>query len=137
MRQDEVESQYDLAGVVIGLAMKVHRVLGAGFLEIVYQKALQHELIKDGFSASFQTPIKVVYDGVIVGDYIADLVVNDELIVEIKAIQMLTKIHEAQLVNYLKAIGKNEGLLLNFGAQSLEFKRKFRNAKKTPPDLQA
>ena len=137
MQDNEARSQYDLAGEVIGLAMKVHRFLGSGFLEIVYKKSLQHELLKSGFRATFETPIKVVYDGVIVGDYVADLVVNDELIVEVKAAQMLTKIHEAQLVNYLKATGKNEGLLLNFGAQSLEFKKKFRAAKQTPPDLRA
>jgi GxxExxY protein len=119
-------NEYDLAGNVIGAAMKVHRTLGPGYLESVYVNALAHELTKLGLSFSLQTSLKVNYDGVIVGTYVADIVVEAELIVELKAIQLLTKAHEAQLVNYLTTTGIEVGLLLNFGAQSLEFHRKCR-----------
>jgi GxxExxY protein len=126
------EADYDLAGVVIGCAMRVHRVLGPGFLEAVYKKALQHELLKLGHRAELEQSIAVLYDGILVGGYLADLIVDDELIVEIKAIQVLAKVHEAQLVNYLSATTKDVGLLLNFGAPSLEFKKKFRRANQAP-----
>jgi GxxExxY protein len=120
---------YDLAGQIIGLAMKVHRALGAGFLESVYQKALLYELAKAGFRVESDKLIQVRYEGVIVGDFKADLIVNDELIVELKAVSNLIVEHEVQLVNYLTATGKDIGLLLNFGGQSLEFKKKFQTAK--------
>jgi len=120
---------YDLAGQIIGLAMKVHRALGAGFLESVYQKALLYELARAAFRVESDKLIQVRYEGVIVGDFKADLIVNDELIVELKAVSNLIVEHEVQLVNYLTATGKDIGLLLNFGGQSLEFKKKFRTAK--------
>ena len=123
------KSQYDLAGKVIGLAMKVHRGLGAGFLESVYQNALFYELVKAHFKVESGKPIQVKYESVIVGDFKADLIVNDELIVELKAVSSLVVEHEVQLVNYLTATGKDIGLLLNFGGPSLEFKKKFRTAK--------
>jgi len=121
-----MKADYDLAGRVIGLAMTVHRAPGAGFIEGVYKKALQHEMIKAGLHVELEAPIKVYYDGIVVGNYFADLVVDDELIVEIKAAASLLPTQEVQLVNYLAATGKNEGVLLNFGAKSLEFKKKFR-----------
>jgi len=106
--------------------MKVHSILGPGLLESVYQNALIWELRKGGLKSEAQTPISVKYDGQIVGAFAADLLVNDSVIVEVKAIQTLAKPHEIQLVNYLTATGLNEGLLLNFGADRLEFKKKFR-----------
>lgn len=121
--------EYDLAGQVIGLAMKVHRALGMGFLESVYQKALLYELTRAGFRVDSDKKIQVRYDGVIVGDFKADLVVNDELIVELKAVSCLLVEHEIQVVNYLAATGIETGLLLNFGSISLEFKKKFKNPK--------
>lgn len=121
--------EYDLAGQAIGLAMKVHRTLGPGFLESVYQKALIHELAKAGFRVESDKPIQVRYEGVIVGDFKSDLIVNDELIVELKAVSGIAMEHEVQLVNYLTATGIEIGLLLNFGARSLEFKKKFRTPK--------
>ena len=123
------KSDYDLAGQVIGLAMKVHRTLGAGFLESVYQKALLYELTKAGFKVESDKPIQVRYENVIVGDFRADLIVNDQLIVELKAVSGIVVEHEVQLVNYLTATGKDLGLLLNFGGRSLEFKKKFRTTK--------
>src|ERR1043165_4066431 len=128
---------YDLAGKVIGLAMKVHRTLGYGFLETVYQKALHYELLRAGFKAELEVPIQIRYEGVIVGDYFADLLVNDDLILEVKAVSSLVAAHEAQTVNYLGATGKNEGLFLNFGARSLEFKKKFRIYKEPETEFPA
>lgn len=121
--------EYDQAGQIIGLAMKVHRTLGPGFLESVYQKALLCELAKAGFKVESDKPIQVRYEGVIVGDFKADIIVNNELIIELKAIANLVVEHEVQLVNYLTATGKDIGLLINFGGRSLEFKKKFRNLK--------
>ena len=128
-RIEEVPETYDLCGQIIGLAMNVHSTLGPGFLESVYQNALIWELRKGGLRSEAQKPISVKYDGQIVGAFAADLLVNDSVIVEVKAIQALAKPHELQLVNYLTATGLNEGLLLNFGVDRLEFKKKFRLAK--------
>jgi GxxExxY protein len=118
--------QYDLCGQVIGAAMKVHSALGPGFLESVYQNALIWELQKLGLKVDAQRPITVHYDGQVVGIFAADLLVNDCLIVKMKANQLLAKAHEVQLVNYFVATGIDEGLLLNFGAERLEYKKKFR-----------
>jgi len=123
------QSNDDLTGRVIGLAMKVHRALGPGFLESVYQKALLYELARAGFKVESDEPIQVRYEGVIVGDFKADLFVNDELIVELKAVSGIMIEHEIQLVNYLTATGKDMGLLINFGGRSLEFKKKYRKTR--------
>lgn len=123
---------------VIGLAMKVHRALGAGFVEFVYRNALLIELKKAGLAVEIEKPIKVRYDGVIVGEFSVDLMIEGWLIVELKAVRALADEHEVQTVNYLTAIGQDFGLLLNFGTKSLQFKRKFRRAQNdTPPDLLA
>jgi GxxExxY protein len=123
---------------VIGLAMKVHRTLGAGFVEFVYRNALLHELKKAGLSAEVEKPIKVRYDGIVVGEFSVDLLIEGWLIVELKAARALTEDHEVQTVNYLTAMEQDFGLLLNFGGKSLQFKRKFRRAKdEPPPDLLA
>jgi GxxExxY protein len=127
--------QYDLCGQVIGAAMKVHSILGPAFLESVYQNALVWELQKSGFKVDAQRSITVHYDGQVVGVFTADLLVNDSLILELKANQVLAKPHEVQLVNYLVATGIDEGLLLNFGAQRLEYKRKFRLPKQEQVSL--
>lgn len=123
--------EYDLAGQVIGLAMKVHSALGPGFLESVYQNALVHELRKAGFAVETEVRLTVKYDGVAVGVFDADLLVNKTLLIENKAILALAVAHEVQLVNYLTATGLDEGLLLNFGAARLEFKKKFRQHRVT------
>jgi GxxExxY protein len=127
--------QYDLCGQVIGAAMKVHSAPGPGFLESVYQNALIWELQKSGLKVDAQRPITVHYDGQVVGAFTADLLINDSLILELKANQLLAKPHEVQLVNYLVATGIDEGLLLNFGAESLEYKRKFRLPKREQVSL--
>ena len=110
-RIEEQPQEYDLCGQVIGAAMKVHSVLGPGFLESVYQNALIWELRKVGLKAEAERPISVHYDGQLIGAFTADLLVNDLL------------------------IGVDEGLLLNFGAERLEFKKKFRVPKSEPVSL--
>jgi len=121
-----MKGEYDPAGKVIGLAMKVHSTLGPGFLETVYHRALAHELTKAGVRFESEKPLNVFYDGVLVGDFVADFLVEEELIVELKAVQNLTSVHEVQTVNYLVVTGKDVGLLINFGSERLEFKKKFR-----------
>src|SRR6266496_2203248 len=128
----EKSKNYDLCGQVIGAAMKGHSTLGPGFLESVYQNALNWELRKGGFKAEVERPITVRYDGQIVRAFTADVLVDDAVIVELKAVQTLAKAHEVQLVNYLVATGFDEGLLLNFGAERLEFKKKFRLPESEP-----
>lgn len=115
---------------VIGASYTVHNKLGAGFLEKVYEKALTVELKKQGIDFQIQYPIDVYYDDVKIGDYYADLFVADRLVVELKAVEILTIAHEKQLVNYLSATGINDGLLINFGSGSVQVKRKFRTYKK-------
>ena len=118
--------------------MKVHSVLAPGFLESVYSNALLHELTKSNLRIKPQHPIPVIYDSVIVGDFFADLWINECLIVELKAVNSLVTAHEVQLVNYLSATGVEIGLLLNFGATKLQFKRKhrtFRPREASPPTV--
>lgn len=126
--------RYDLCGQIIGAAMKVPSTLGPGFLESVYQNALRWELQKLGLKIDVQIPISVHYDGQVVGFFTADLL-NDSLIFELKANQLLVKAHEVQLVNYLVATGIDEGPLLNFGAERLEYKKKFRLPKEKQVSL--
>jgi GxxExxY protein len=134
-RIEDVPETYDLCDQIIGLAMKVHSTLGPEFLESVYQNALIWDLRKAGVKAEPERPISVRYDGQIVGAFTADLLVNNSVIVELKASQSLAKAYEVQLVNYLTATGFDEGLLLNFGAERLEFKKKFRLPRSEPVSL--
>lgn len=106
----------DITESVIGAAYRVHNTLGSGFLEKVYQNSLGVELRSLGIAFEMEKPIKVYYEDELVGNYIADFVVEDKVILEIKAIKELSGIHEVQLVNYLKATGIEVGLLVNFGA---------------------
>ena len=108
---------------ILGCGFKVHCVLGSGFLEKVYENALLHELRKAGVKAASQQRIQVLYDSIVVGDYIADILVEDRVIVELKAAKAIEDIHIAQVLNYLKATGLKTALILNFGKQSLEVKR--------------
>jgi GxxExxY protein len=111
---------------IIGCAMAVHRELGPGFLESVYQKALAHEIRKAGLTVICECPIRVAYDGVDVGEFAADMLVEDRILIENKAVRVLCVAHEVQLVHYLTATRIEVGLLFNFGAESLQFKRKSR-----------
>ena len=113
----------DLTAKIIQCAYKVHNSLGFGFLEAIYQNALLIELLKTGFKAEKEKKIHVYYDKQLVGDYMADIIVENKVILELKAVKDLHPAHEAQLTNYLKATGIEVGLLVNFG-QSVEIKRK-------------
>jgi len=108
---------------IIGGAYTVSNELGAGFLEKVYENALYIELSEQGIQVEKQSPIVVTYHGQIVGEYVADLVVEGSVIVELKALKAFDTIHQAQLLNYLKATGIHTGLLLNFGTSRLGIKR--------------
>lgn len=116
----------ELTGLVIGCAMRVHRELGPGFLESVYQNALCVELTHEGIAHSTEEPIAVYYRKTKVGDFCADVLVEKRLILELKSVEKTNSVHEVQLVNYLNATGIDIGLLINFGATSLDFKRKYR-----------
>ena len=124
-----MKKDYDLAGRLIGAAMTVHSNLGPGFVESVYENALAIELKDLNIEVERQKPVVVLYKEQIVGNFIADLIADRTLIVELKSVQTIMPIHEVQLVNYLTATGINEGVLLNFGSESLQFKKKFRKPK--------
>jgi GxxExxY protein len=114
----------ELTGKIIGYAIKVHKALGPGFLESVYKNALAHELRNAGINFEMEKPLKVLYEGTVVGDFFADMLVENRLLLELKANQSLVTANEVQLVNYLSATGIETGLLLNFGGERLDFKRK-------------
>ncbi len=120
----------ELTENIIKAAYTVHNTLGYGFLEKVYQNALVIELAKRGIKADSEKPIKVFYEGQIVGDYLCDLIVDDKVILELKAVKELNDIHEVQLVNYLKATGVEVGLLINFGPSVKIKRRVFDNFRK-------
>lgn len=108
---------------IIGCAFRVSNSLGCGFLEKVYENALAHELRKDGLLVKQQEPIKVIYDGIAVGEYFADLLAADTIIVELKAAKEISEAFAAQCLNYLKATGLPLCLLLNFGKPRIDIKR--------------
>jgi GxxExxY protein len=109
---------------IIGAAFEVYRVLGYGFLEKVYQRAMQVELQLRGMKAELEPKLKVQFKGVVVGDYAADLLVEDVVIVELKTVPSYNPADEAQLINELKGTGIRVGLLINFGRQKVEFERR-------------
>jgi len=114
----------DLSDKIIGCAFKVYNELGRGFLEKVYENALLYELRKNGIACNNQVPLKVFYDRMVVGEYFADVLVESKIIIELKVCEKLTNIHDAQLINYLKATKLKLGYLLNFCSKNkLEFKR--------------
>jgi GxxExxY protein len=129
--------QTDLSKREVGLAMKVHRTLGCGFAETVYRNALAIELRNAEIPFVSHPTISVMYEGHEVGIFQADLIVDNELVVELKAVDILNSAHAAQLVNYLAATKIEDGLLLNFGAMSLEFRTKTRSYSDDPPSLQS
>lgn len=121
----------ELIKKVMGCAVNIRRQLGAGYLESVYKNAMLIELKKHGLTFEVEKPICVYYDGLMVGDFKADIVVENMLILELKAVQTLHVAHEVQLVNYLTATGVDNGLLINFGSEIIQFKRKYRLYRKT------
>ena len=132
---DENFLHSNLTDRVIKCYYTVYNKLGYGFLEKVYENALKYELEKCGLVVETQKPIKVMYEERIVGDYYADLIVNNVVIVELKASEMLNKDHQYQLQNYLKATNIEVGLLLNFGHKPEFTRRVFTNERKFPESV--
>lgn len=109
---------------IVGACMKVHRTLGAGFLEAVYHEALEREFVSQGIAFNSKVKLPVFYEGVALDKYyIADLICYDAIVVELKSAAFISELQERQLINYLKATGKELGILVNFGAKSLQYKR--------------
>jgi GxxExxY protein len=119
----------DITHKIIGGAYKVFKQLGFGFLESVYKKAMLIELGKSDLKAQAERPLSVYYDDQVVGEFSADLFVEDEIVVELKSVQNLVKEHEVQLVNYLNGLKREVGLLINFGPSGVEVKRKYRKVR--------
>lgn len=117
---------------IIGCAYQVYNEMGFGFLESVYEKCMMIELANAGPVATAQTPITVQYKSQVVGEFVADIVVDNQVIVELKSVRSVIPAHEIQLVNYLVATGIDVGLILNFGEQKVEIKRKVRILRLTP-----
>jgi GxxExxY protein len=120
---DNQEDLDQLTYKINGAIFEVNRVLGTGFLEKVYENALILELRRQGMKAENQAPIVVSYKGDVVGEYTADILVEDKVILELKAVDKIQKVYEAQLLNYLKATGIKVGLLVNFKYPKAEIKR--------------
>jgi GxxExxY protein len=116
----------ELTHQIISCAYQVYNILGFGFLESVYKKAMLIELERNKLKAEPEKPLKVYYSDKVVGEFYVDLMVEDEIIVELKSVENLTKAHEVQLVNYLNGIKKEIGLLINFGPNGVDIKRKYR-----------
>jgi len=108
---------------IIGCAFEVSNTLGIGFVEKVYENALAHLIHKVGLKVVQQHPIKVTFDGILVGEFVADLLVEDRVLVELKAVSVLVNEHTAQALNYLRASGLEICLLINFGTSKVEIKR--------------
>jgi GxxExxY protein len=113
----------DITYAINGAVFEVNRVLGPGFLEKVYENALLFELRKRGLKVESQAPIKVFYKEEVVGEYVADILVEEKVIVKLKTVEKLDEVHEAQLLNYLKATGIHVGLLVNFRHTRAQIKR--------------
>ena len=126
-RKGPIMQYEDLTEKIIGCAYQVYNKMGFGFLESVYEKCLLIELVKAELRAETQKPINVYYDNKLVGEFKADIIVENSIIVELKSVRQLAPAHQVQLVNYLVATGKPVGLLLNFGEQKVEVKRKLRD----------
>jgi len=121
----------ELTGKIIGCAMEVHRILGNGFQEIIYQRALSIEMTRQGLSFSREHEMEIFYKGESIGMRRVDFFVEGKIMLEIKAIVQLEDVHLAQAINYLEAYGMEIGLLINFGNTSLQFKRVMKPQKKS------
>ena len=113
----------ELTHKIIGCAMKVHSVLGSGFQEVIYQRALAIEMEKQGLGFAREMKMTIFYEGVDIGTRRVDFFVENNIMVELKAVSLLNEAHLAQAINYLEAYNLPIGLLINFGSKSLEFKR--------------
>ncbi len=129
-----IKEQYpesELTGKIIGCAMEVHKVLGNGFQEVIYQRALAIEMANQGLAYSREHEMEIFYKEQNIGTRRVDFFVEAKIMVELKAIIQLEDVHLAQAINYLEAYNMNVGLLINFGSQSLQFKRVMKHKKKT------
>lgn len=126
MKEPDIITIDQLITEVIECAKRIRRQLGPGFLEKVYKNAMVVELRKLNLNFETEKLIQVLYDGIIVGEYRTDIIVEGKLILELKATQDLSIANEVQLVNYLTSTQIDDGLLINFGADKLQFKRKYR-----------
>ena len=116
----------ELTERIIKCAYRVYNKIGFGFLESVYENSMKIEMSKENIPYESQKEINVFYDDEVVGHFIADLIVDDKIIIELKSVRQLSKQHEVQLVNYLSATYKEIGLLINFGEHKVEVKRKYK-----------
>ncbi|MCS6848661.1 MAG: GxxExxY protein [Anaerolineae bacterium] len=123
MSDKPVYLHQELTHAIIGAAMTVHSILGGGFLESVYHEALAYELRLRGITFEREIRLLARYKDIVAGESRADFIVDDKVVVEIKAVSALTKADEAQIIHYLKATGKRVGLFINFGRASLEYRR--------------
>ncbi|MFZ4394797.1 MAG: GxxExxY protein [Kiritimatiellia bacterium] len=128
-KQDGGLKHGNITQAVIGCAFEVMNELGAGFLESVYEKAMVLALRQKGMTVAAQQPVRVLFRGECVGEFFADLFIDNKVIVELKAVKALAPEHQAQIINYLNATGIEVGLLINFGNPKLEYKRFTRNKK--------
>ncbi len=113
----------DLSYKIVGLAMQVHNKLGFGFSEKVYENSTMILFRREGIQAKQQTPITVYFEGEVVGDYYADILVEDKIILELKSAEEIADAHRSQVLNYLKATGLQLAIILNFGKEGLEYER--------------
>lgn len=113
----------DLTGKVLEASFEVINEMGVGFLESVYQKSLVFALQQKGLKVEFEVPLKVKFRGSIVGEFYADILVEDKIVVELKTVKSFSNEHFAQVINYLKATGLEVGLIINFGNSKLEYRR--------------
>ena len=123
MSEVPLQNVNEVTQKIIGCAFEVSNTLGIGFVEKVYENALVHLIRKSGLKVVQQYPIKVTFDGILVGEFVADLLVEDRVLVELKAVSMLVNDHTAQALNYLRASGLELCLLINFGRTKVEIKR--------------
>ncbi len=124
-----------LTGQIIGAAMEVHRLLGPGFVEAIYQRALLQELQLRGLETEIERRIVVSYKDEVVGVHRLDMIVQKCVVVELKAVSSIMDVHRAQAISYLKASGIEVALILNFGEPSLAFKRVVRSHQPAEPDI--
>ena len=113
----------DLSYQIIGLAMEAHRKLGYGFLEKVYENSLMILFRREGIRSEQQYPIKVYFEGEVVGNYVADILIEDKIIIELKCVEKINNIHKAQALNYLKATRMRLAIILNFAKDKLQYQK--------------
>ena len=129
------EESDPLTAKVIGIAIEIHKELGSGFLESIYHRAMEIDLAEAGIFFVSEAPLTVKYKGHVLGTFAADLIIENKLLVELKAMETLPLSAEVQVVNYLKTSGLDVGLILNFGATPLQIKRNYRNHPRLDADL--